>query len=355
MLALLFHGRRNRISTLLFDVLDDLLGRTCHKQADEQTNAEGEGQRGLGYYVHGYSKLRLNTAVPADHFPYLEGMKTLHSLHIVIAIVSCLVMAFSCSPEERVPSDDSQNSRSAESPAPSSILRASFAVTAAYPHDRNAFTQGLVVHGTTFLESTGQNGGSSLRIVDIKTGRVRKRTDLDARYFGEGMTVIGSKAFMLTWMNQKGFIFDIKTLQQIGEFTYAGEGWGLTTDGTKLYMSNGTSTIAVLDPTTFRVERLFNVTVDGIALDRLNELEWINGEIWANIWMQDVIVAINPQSGKVSKIVDLTGLLPQSERRPDTDVLNGIAWDSVGRKLYVTGKNWPWVYSITTQPDVFTK
>lgn len=264
-------------------------------------------------------------------------------------------MAFSCTSEERVPGDNRQTQLPAESPASPAILRARFSVEAAYPHDRTAFTQGLVVRGSTFLESTGQNGASSIRIVDIKTGRVRKRTDLDAQYFGEGMTVIGSKAYMLTWMNQKGFVFDVKSLQKIGEFTYAGEGWGLTTDGTKLYMSNGTSSIAVLDPATYRVERLFTVTVDGVALDKLNELEWIDGEIWANVWMQDAIVAINPQTGRVSKIIDLTGILPSTERRPDTDVLNGIAWDSVSRKLYVTGKNWPWVYSITTQPNVFAK
>lgn len=264
-------------------------------------------------------------------------------------------MAFSCTSEDRVQGDSPQHERTADAPATPAILRASFSVEAAYPHDRTAFTQGLVVRGTTFLESTGQNGASSIRIVDIKTGRVRRRTDLEAQYFGEGMTVIGSRAYMLTWMNQKGFVFDAKNLQKIGEFSYAGEGWGLTTDGTKLYMSNGTSSIVVIDPTTYRVERLFTVTVDGVALDKLNELEWINGEIWANVWMQDAIVVINPQTGRVTKIIDLTGLLPASERRPDTDVLNGIAWDSVGKKLYVTGKNWPWVYSIKTQPDVFAK
>ena len=213
------------------------------------------------------------------------------------------------------------------------------------PHDDNAFTQGLVVHNGAFLESTGQRGSSELRRVNIMTGSVLERTPLEGRYFGEGMTVLNGTAYYLTWMGQQGFTFDAATLERKGSFPYMGEGWGLTTDGTILYMSNGTDLITVRDRD-FRFVSSFRVTRDGRSQSYLNELEWINGEIWANVWQKEEIVRIDPATGVVKSVVDLTGILPEEKRPPQADVLNGIAYDSTTKAIYVTGKNWPHVFQI---------
>jgi glutamine cyclotransferase len=172
---------------------------------------------------------------------------------------------------------------------------------------------------------------------------------LEDRYFGEGMTVLGGKAYMLTWLTQTGFVYDVKTLKQQSTFTYQGEGWGLTNDGTNLIMSNGTNMLVVLDPVTYRVVRTINVTIEGRALSQINELEWVEGEIWANIWRTNEIVRINPSTGAVVGVIDCTGILPQMEMTDATDVMNGIAYDTASKALYVTGKNWPHVYQISVQ------
>lgn len=224
-----------------------------------------------------------------------------------------------------------------------------YRVVRTLPHDQTAFTQGLVVHNGKFVESTGQNGKSTIRIVDISSGKVLKQHALEAMYFGEGMAVIGSNAYMLTWLNQQGFVFDTKTLKQKGTFRYSGEGWGLTSDGTYLYMSNGSNTITVLDPKDFSIVRTIRATLNGSPQNQLNELEWIEGEIWANVWRSDAIVRIDPATGKVEGVLNLQGLLPAAERQYDTDVLNGIAYDVQSKSLYVTGKNWPHVYEIVLE------
>lgn len=244
--------------------------------------------------------------------------------------------------------------RPAEAPLPNaeSELTArtyGFSVVRTLPHDVKAFTQGLVVHKGAFLESTGQNGQSSIRIVDISTGKVRKLEKLDERYFGEGMTVLNGKAYMITWLNQTGFIYDAATLKKLDMFSYAGEGWGLTNDGTNLIMSNGSNVLSVIDPQTFAVVRSISVTQSGSLVSQLNELEWIDGEIWANIWQSDRIVHIDPATGRVTGVVDLTGILPNSSRDNTTDVLNGIAYDSASKSIYVTGKNWPSMFQIKIQ------
>lgn len=234
----------------------------------------------------------------------------------------------------------------APGPAIVGALRQGYRVLQTLPHDPGAFTQGLVVHNGHFLESTGQYGFSSLRRVAIITGDVKQKESVDARYFGEGIAVLNGRVYMLTWLNQQGFVYDAKTLKKIEDFTYSGEGWGLTTDGTSLYMSNGTSTISVHDPAGFRRLRSIDVTLDGSPLGNLNELEWIRGEIWANVWQTDQIVRIDPSSGRVLAVIDMAGILPQSERKPSTDVMNGIAWDTVHNAVYVTGKHWPSVFKI---------
>jgi glutamine cyclotransferase len=216
-------------------------------------------------------------------------------------------------------------------------------------HDTNAFTQGLEVYKGLFLESTGQYGFSGVRRVDINTGKTVKSTPLPQQYFGEGITQLNGKIYMLTWLNQQGFIFDATTLSQTGTFTYSGEGWGITNDGRYLYLSNGTGVITVIDPVTWMVIRSITVSIDGMAVSNINELEWINGMIWANVWRSDKVLQIDPANGIVTGVLDLTGILPTNERTTNTDVLNGIAWDSTSKTIYVTGKNWPAVFELTVQ------
>ena len=221
-----------------------------------------------------------------------------------------------------------------------------FEVVQRWPHDARAFTQGLVYRDGTLYESTGQQGESSLREVTLETGEVVRRHDLESRYFGEGLALLGGRLFQLTWRSQVGFIYDATTFQQVGEFHYSGEGWGLTDDGTSLILSDGTSTLRFLDPVTFEVRRTVTVTDDGKALWRLNELEYVNGELFANVWMSDLIARIDPATGRVTGWIDLTGLLPPEDRSGREDVLNGIAYDAAHDRLLVTGKHWPWLFHI---------
>lgn len=224
-----------------------------------------------------------------------------------------------------------------------------YKVLHSYPHDIKAFTQGLEVFEGHFIESTGQNGQSSIRKVEIVSGKVKIKEDLDNSYFGEGATVLNDRIYMLTWLNQTGFVFDARTLKKLGNFSFAGEGWGLTNDGQQLIMSNGSNVLNVIDPVRFNVVRSISVTMNGSPVTHLNELEWVDGEIWANVWQSEQIVRIDPVSGRVKGFIDLTGILPDSARDANTDVLNGIAYDSVKKAIYVTGKNWPFVFHISLQ------
>jgi glutamine cyclotransferase len=254
------------------------------------------------------------------------------------------MLAVACSTERPAPVKEVP-----DTPPPPPARRYTYRIVRTLPHDTNAFTQGLVVHNGFFVESTGQYGQSSIRRVAIESGTLQRKTALDDRYFGEGMTILGDKAFMLTWLTQVGFVYDVNTLQQRSTFTYQGEGWGLTNDGANLIMSNGTNMLMVIDPVTYRLVRTINVTLEGRAVPMLNELEWIEGEIWANIWRTNDIVRINPTTGVVQGVVDCTGILPQAVMTEATDVMNGIAYDSTTKAVYVTGKNWPHVYQIAVE------
>ena len=267
------------------------------------------------------------------------------NLHRLVLISTLCAILFGCT--EKPPSNDTPPP--SETPARPPVQQLTYSVLRRLPHDDAAFTQGLEIYQGAFLESTGQYGSSTVRRVDVATGKVLQRTPIGNKYFGEGITQLGGKIYMLTWLNQEGLIFDAKTLRQQGRFTYSGEGWGITNDGTNLYMSNGTSVIAVLDPRTWTVVRTIPVTLDGMAVSQLNELEWINGEIWANVWQSDKVVKISPQTGFVTGVLDLTGILPPNERTPSTDVLNGLAFDSTTKTLYVTGKNWPAMFALSVQ------
>lgn len=219
-------------------------------------------------------------------------------------------------------------------------------VVAQYPHDPDAFSQGLIFSDGKLYEGTGQYGSSSVRRVEVTTGVVERFVPLDQRYFGEGIAALGDKLYQLTWKERLGIIYDRTTLVPQSSFRYTGEGWGLTTDGKHLILSDGTATLRFLSPETFEVVR--RVTVHGPRgpVDKLNELEFVDGEIYANIWYVDQIVRISPRTGDVLGWIDLSNVYPARQRGSREQVLNGIAWDAEGKRLFVTGKNWPRLYHV---------
>src|SRR5574341_1632582 len=215
-----------------------------------------------------------------------------------------------------------------------------------WPHDTMAFTQGLAFKNNTLYESTGRKGLSSLRIVDLNTSKIQKKLDVPDRYFTEGITILNGKILQLTWLNRKGFVYDAVSFQALGEFKYDGEGWGLTDDGSSLIMSDGTNTLRFLDPQTFQVRKTINIYHNNSPLMNLNELEFINGEIYANIWHSDRIVRIDSKSGRISGWIDLTGLRPIETRKDREAVATGIAYDEIHNRIFVTGKHWPKLFEI---------
>ena len=217
-----------------------------------------------------------------------------------------------------------------------------------YPHDRGAFTQGLVYRSGVLYEGTGLYGQSTLRRVDLSTGDVREKVTLGSDYFGEGIAVLTDRIYQLTWREQTGFVYDRETFALLDRFSYATEGWGLTTDGTHLIASNGTDRITFHDPGTFAELDSMAVRADGEPVQRLNELEYVKGEIWANVFQTDRITRIDRTTGAVRGWIDLSGLLSENERAgQDVGVLNGIAYDAAKNRVFVTGKNWPKLFEIT--------
>ena len=216
-----------------------------------------------------------------------------------------------------------------------------------WPHDPGAYTQGLVFHEGKLLESTGLYGESTVREVELESGAVLRSVAVPQEYFGEGLTLFAGRLVQLTWREERGFVYRLEDLARVGEFTYRGEGWGLTHDGARLIMSDGTNRLRFLDPATFAVVGTLDVS-DGFGpVWMLNELEWVRGEIWANIYLTDRIARIDPGSGRVLGYLDLTGLLPDAERLARrVDVLNGIAYDPVADRIFVTGKWWPLLFEI---------
>jgi glutaminyl-peptide cyclotransferase len=216
-----------------------------------------------------------------------------------------------------------------------------------YPHDSTAFTQGLAYVDGHLYESTGLNGESSIRMVDLYTGKVLQKHSLPPEYFGEGLTDWGSNLIQLTWKTHKGFVYDRHSFSLLRTFQYEGEGWGLTHDKIHLIMSDGTSYLRFLDPRTFReVRRVRVIDETNYPVENLNELEYLHGEIYANIWHTDEIVRISPVTGKILRWIDLSGIIDERELRGPDAVLNGIAYDSAGDRLFVTGKQWPNLFEI---------
>ncbi len=216
-----------------------------------------------------------------------------------------------------------------------------------YPHDPKAYTQGLVYQSGFLYEGTGNYGESSLRKVELETGKVLQQHKLNRRLFGEGITIWGDQIIQLTWKSRQAIVYDLATFQEKRRFTYRGEGWGLTHDGHSLIMSDGTSTLRYLDPQTFEVQRQLVVRDGNRRINNLNELEYVDGEIYANVWYDDRIARISPSTGKVLGWIDLSRLYPHSQRPHRDAVLNGIAYDRQQHRLFVTGKDWPWLYEIS--------
>lgn len=279
---------------------------------------------------------------------------------VLITFITLLsVSGFNCrnrdsdgsSPSSNTPARNEGNTAAAvasntNASTPRAIPTYSYEVVNSWPHDPQAFTQGLVFHNGALLESTGQYGQSSLRRVNLTTGETLRRISVPRQYFAEGMTVFNEKIYQVTWQEEKGFIYDAESLRLEREFSYEGEGWGLTHDNQHLILSDGSNQLRFLDPTNFRVVRTINVSENNLPLRELNELEFVKGEIYANIWHRDRIVRIDPNTGRILGWIDLTGLLPEAQRGNPEAVLNGIAYDEAGDRLFVTGKLWPRIFEI---------
>ncbi|MGH7582591.1 MAG: glutaminyl-peptide cyclotransferase [Gemmatimonadales bacterium] len=226
---------------------------------------------------------------------------------------------------------------------------ANYTLVRSFPHDDQAFTEGLVYAGGRLYESVGLYGQSQLRRVDLATGRVLAAVPLAANRFGEGLALLDGKLFQLTWKSGTGYVYDAGFLTRVDSFRFAGEGWGLTTDGTSLIMTNGSSELRFIDPRTFAITRTLTVTSNSLLVQALNELEYVRGTLYANVYQTTSIVRIDPQSGVVLQWIDLSGLVPKAVRGSNENVLNGIAFDSASGDLLVTGKRWPRLFEIRTK------
>ena len=221
-----------------------------------------------------------------------------------------------------------------------------YEVVNTFPHDAAAFTQGLVFHDGALIESTGLEGHSTLRRVELQTGKVLQKVDVPRYFFAEGLTLFAGKLYQLTWKGEKGFVYDPQTFQKTAEFPYEGEGWGLTDDADSLILSDGSDRLRFIDPNDFKVKRTISVTDRGRPVEELNELEYVKGEIYANVWHQNRVARIDPQTGRVTGWIDLAGLLRPGDAPDPEAVLNGIAYDEQGDRLFVTGKLWPKLFEV---------
>jgi glutamine cyclotransferase len=262
----------------------------------------------------------------------------------LLVTVALSILSLQCSGANSASTNKTAENTNKAAEAPP--LNYGYEIVNIYPHDPAAFTQGLVFVDGKLYEGTGEEGRSSLREVELETGHVLKKVDVPEPYFGEGIALLNGKIYQLTWQHQVGFVYDAKTFQQVGKFNYSGEGWGLTTDGHSLILSDGSNRIRFLDPDSFRVTKTIAVLDGKLAVNELNELEYVNGEIYANIWHDQRIATIDPQTGRVTGWIDLNGLLPPGDVTDEEAVLNGIAYDEAGKRLFVTGKLWPRLFEI---------
>ena len=258
---------------------------------------------------------------------------------IVYILLLLMVAAFSCMPSLEMDNGPDKIN-------PQSVSNYTFIIINAYPHDRDAYTQGLTVENGTLFESTGLYARSSLRRVDLTSGNVLQIYELPDEYFGEGITVFRDTIIQLTWRSKKGFVYNKNSFEVIREFTYETGGWGITNDEKHLIMSNGSSTLYFLDAGTFQIRNHIQVHDDDKLINNLNELEFIDGQIYANIWGTENIAIIDPQDGRVTGWIDLSGILPPQFDSGSVDILNGTAYDVTNGHLLVTGKLWPQLFEI---------
>ena len=228
----------------------------------------------------------------------------------------------------------------------------SFEVVHVFPHDTSAFTQGLAYHDGFLYEGTGEKGRSSLRKVRLETGEVLQQVNLDPEFFGEGIAIFKDQVFQLTWQSHVGFVYDLNTFRPLRRFSYPGEGWGLASDGNELFFSDGSSEIRILDAETLKETRRLKVRDGSKPVNQLNELEFVEGQIFANVWHSNRIARISPQTGEIVGWIDLTGILSPIYRLDPEAVLNGIAYDPVHKRLFVTGKLWPSIFEIRVIPNL---
>lgn len=259
-------------------------------------------------------------------------------IRLGVGVTIAAFVAISCGSSQKTP------------PPPGEIPVYRVEVVNAYPHDPGAFTQGLAYDDGFLYEGTGQRGASSVCKIRLETGEAVERHELPDQYFGEGIAVVGDRLLQLTWTSRTGFVYDKATLEPIAEFRYLTEGWGLTYDGRSLIMSDGSATLQLLDPQTYEYTGFISVKAGTAPIAGLNELEYINGEIYANVWPGCRIVRIDPATGYVTGWIDATGLLPLEDFNDSTDVLNGIAWDAENDRLFLTGKYWPKLFEVRLAP-----
>lgn len=272
--------------------------------------------------------------------------KLLVGIFIILIVVLILVRAFLF----ESPDIDEPEVEIIPDEEPVYSYNYTYNITNTYPHDPTAFTQGLVFENGALYEGTGREGFSSIRKVELTTGEILKSHKLSDEYFGEGITIFQNKIIQLTWKSNVGFVYDMNTFDLLEEFTYPTEGWGLTHDGERLIMSDGSSKLYFLDTVTFEQVGSVNVTENGTDIFLLNELEYIKGEIYANVWYTDSIVRIDPETGNVTGRIDLTGLINPNKYAYEVNVLNGIAYDDKNNRLFVTGKYWPKLFEIELVP-----
>ena len=271
---------------------------------------------------------------------------------IILVLMTVIVLAalwyFRSSPRPE-PEPSSQAAAAAPAVTPEVPERLKVQVLSTRPHDPAAFTQGLVLDGDTLFESTGLNGKSSLREVDPRTGTVKRRLDIPYEYFAEGLALVGDRLIQITWQTEKAFVYNRADFKEVGELRYDGEGWGLCYDGSRLVMSDGSDRLTFRDPKTFAVQSILNVTLSGQPARELNELECVDGLIYANVWQTDNILRIDPKNGRVTGVIDASGLLTPEERQK-SDVLNGIAWNPQTKTFLITGKLWPKMFEVQFVP-----
>jgi glutaminyl-peptide cyclotransferase len=267
-------------------------------------------------------------------------------LMTVIVLAALWYLRSAPRPERETPSEVAA---AVPASVPDAPERLKVKVLSTFPHDPEAFTQGLVLDGDTLYESTGLNGKSSLREVDPKTGKVKRKQDVAPEYFAEGLALVDGRLIQLTWKEEKAFVYNRADFKPAGEFRYDGEGWGLCWDGTRLVMSDGSDRLTFRDPKTFAVQSILNVSLAGKPATELNELECVDGVVYANVWQTDDILRIDPKDGRVTAVIDASGLLTPEERQK-TDVLNGIAWNPKTKTFLITGKLWPKMFEVELVP-----